>query len=74
MLEKGIFFGDQKSLQNKALLICLIAHSTPAPMSERALVVRFAGIGSDVSNAHWNLEWFGQQRPTFLLFGGAQQQ
>ena len=43
-------------------------------MSERALVVRSAGAGSDVSNGHLNLEWFGQQRPTFLLFGGAQQQ
>ena len=39
-------------------------------MSERALVVRSAGVGSDVSNVHWNVEWFGQQRPTFLYSAG----
>jgi hypothetical protein len=69
-VREGDLFGDLKFLQNKAFLIRLIAHSiAPAPMSERALVVRCAGVpvtnryrdgfGSDLGNVHWNLEWFG---------------
>src|SRR6266404_278766 len=42
---EGDLFGALKFLQNKAFLIRLIAHSiAPAPMSERALVVRCAGV------------------------------
>jgi hypothetical protein len=41
-VREGDLFG---ALQNKAFLIRLIAHSiAPAPMSERALVVRCAGV------------------------------
>jgi hypothetical protein len=54
-------------LQMKRSFSVLIPQG-PDPMSERALVVRSAGVGSDVGNVHWNLEWFGfaKMRRRFL--------
>jgi hypothetical protein len=56
-VREGDLFGGLKFLQNKAFLIRLIAHSiAPAPMSERALVVRCALIPFRVfSSIRWKL-------------------